>query len=95
MTKEKISYEDAVREIELILADIEGGTLGVDELAEKVERVTELLKICRERLYRTEQKIGKILGEEDKPPSGDPAPPHEQAAPDEPVEPDESGTPTG
>jgi exodeoxyribonuclease VII small subunit len=64
MTKDKISYEDAVKEIESILSEIEGGTLGVDELAEKVERVTVLLKLCREKLYRTGQKIEKILGEE-------------------------------
>jgi exodeoxyribonuclease VII small subunit len=65
MTKEKISYSEAVAEIEAILGQIEEGKLDVDELAEKVSRVTELLKICRDKLYRTEKQIGKIL-EEDK-----------------------------
>ena len=35
--------------------------MGVDELAEKVGRVTELLKLCRDRLYKTEENIDKIL----------------------------------
>ncbi len=42
MTKEKINYDNAVSEIEEILEKIEEGDLGVDELAEKVKRVTQL-----------------------------------------------------
>jgi len=61
MTKEKINYDTAVGEIEEILEKIEEGDLGVDELAEKVNRVTELLKICRDRLLATEEQITKIL----------------------------------
>jgi len=61
MTKEKISYDDAVKEIEATLDKIEAGDMGVDELAEKVGRVTELLKLCRDRLYKTEENIDKIL----------------------------------
>jgi exodeoxyribonuclease VII small subunit len=64
MTKEKINYDAAVGEIEEILEKIEEGDLGVDELAEKVNRVTLLLKICRDRLRSTEEQINKILGTE-------------------------------
>ena len=61
MTKEKINYDTAVSEIEAILEKIEEGDLGVDELAEKVKRVSQLLKICRDRLQATEEQINKIL----------------------------------
>ena len=61
MAKEKISYDDAIREIESTLEKIEKGDLGVDELTEKVSRVTELLKFCRDRLYKTEEQINNIL----------------------------------
>ena len=61
MTKEKISYSDAIAEIESILQKIEDGNLNVDELTEKVSRVTDLLKICRDKLYLTEKQINKIL----------------------------------
>ena len=63
MAKEKISYDNAVKEIETTLEKIEAGDLGVDELAEKVGRVTELLKICRDRLHKTEEQIDQILDE--------------------------------
>ncbi len=65
MTKEKIKYDAAVAEIEEILEKIEEGDLGVDELAEKVDRVSQLLKICRDRLHATEEQINKILDNED------------------------------
>lgn len=65
MTKAKISYSEAVAEIESILQKIEGGNLDVDELAEKVSRVTDLLKLCRDRLTKTETQINKILDETD------------------------------
>lgn len=61
MTKEKISYSEAVTEIEAILQKIEEGKMDVDELAEKVSRVTDLLKICRDKLHLTEKQIGEIL----------------------------------
>lgn len=67
MTKEKINYDAAVGEIEEILEKIEEGDLGVDELAEKVNRVTHLLKICRDRLLSTEEQINKILDDDPEP----------------------------
>jgi exodeoxyribonuclease VII small subunit len=65
MTKEKISYSDAVEEIENILEKIEAGSLDVDELTAKVSRVSDLLKICRDKLHKTEAQIDKILKEGD------------------------------
>jgi exodeoxyribonuclease VII small subunit len=62
MTKEKISYNEAVAEIESILENIEAGNLDVDALTEKVSRVTQLLKICRDKLHKTETQIDQILG---------------------------------
>ena len=65
MTKEKINYDTAVAEIEEILEKIEEGDLGVDELAEKVNRVSHLLKICRDRLHASEEQINKILDKDE------------------------------
>ena len=66
MSKQKISYSDAVNEIEEILNQIENGELDVDELTEKVKRVTSLIKICKSKLKSTEEELNTILGEEDK-----------------------------
>jgi len=64
MTKEKISYSEAIEEIESILQKIEEGSLDVDDLDKKVRRVTDLLKLCRDRLHKTETQVNKILDED-------------------------------
>ena len=68
---EQLGYDEALNEIETTLEKIETGNLGVDELADEVARVTTLLKSCRDRLYRTEEKIGKILDESEQEQPGD------------------------
>lgn len=64
MAKEEITYKAAVEEIEEILEKIEEGELDVDELTTNVKRVTELLKICKNKLQRTENEVTKILKDE-------------------------------
>jgi len=63
---EKLSYGEAVAEIESILEKIENAVLDVDELAEQVSRVTLLLKMCRDRLHKTEAQIEEILNPDRK-----------------------------
>ena len=63
MAKPEITYKAAVKELEDILEKIEAGQLDVDELSKNVKRVTELLKICRDKLHKTEDEVNKILDE--------------------------------
>lgn len=62
MTKKKeISYADALTEMESILSKIENEELNVDELSSTVKRVSYLMKICRQKLRKTEAEVEKIL----------------------------------
>ena len=63
MAKKKISYKEAIFEIEEILEKIENEELDVDELSEKVKRVSLLIKTCKDKLYKTETEVEKILKE--------------------------------
>ncbi|PIE86196.1 MAG: exodeoxyribonuclease VII small subunit [Bacteroidia bacterium] len=66
MTKQrtkKISYTAAIDEIQEILNQIESGDLEIDELAEKVKRVSTLIKTCKDTLFKTEKEVEKILKE--------------------------------
>jgi exodeoxyribonuclease VII small subunit len=65
MTKKNLSYSEAVANIEEILQQIETGELDVDELAEKVKQASELLKLCKGKLFSTEKEIEKVLKEMD------------------------------
>ncbi|MBN1145267.1 MAG: exodeoxyribonuclease VII small subunit [Bacteroidales bacterium] len=63
MTKKQISYSEAIAAIDEILHQIETGELDVDELAEKVKQASELLKICKSKLFSTEKEVEKVLKE--------------------------------
>jgi exodeoxyribonuclease VII small subunit len=58
-----ISYTEAIRELETIVAEIEEGEITIDTLSEKVKRASELIKICKDKLSATEADVNKILGE--------------------------------
>jgi exodeoxyribonuclease VII small subunit len=63
MTKKNQSYAEAIANIEEILQQVETGELDVDELAGKVKQASELLKLCKSKLFNTEKEIEKILKE--------------------------------
>jgi exodeoxyribonuclease VII small subunit len=61
--KKTISYNEAMAEVEEILEKIENEELDVDDLAEKVKRVSVLLKICKDKLLKTNEQVEQILKE--------------------------------
>jgi len=63
MPKKKINYREAITEIEETIQAIENEELDVDQLSDKVKRVSELLKICKEKLHNTEKEVENILNE--------------------------------
>ncbi len=66
MAIQKITYKEAVAEIEEILNKIENEEFDVDELADKVKRVSVLLKICKDKLMKTNEQVEQILKEMDE-----------------------------
>ena len=63
MATKKVTYNEAISEIEKILGKIENEELDVDELAEKVKRVSLLLKTCKDKLLKTNEQVEQILKE--------------------------------
>jgi exodeoxyribonuclease VII small subunit len=55
-----IGYEDAVTELEEILDALSDDDINVDELAERVKRATELVKVCRERIAAARLEVKEI-----------------------------------
>jgi exodeoxyribonuclease VII small subunit len=64
--KKGLSYKEAIAEIEEILQQIENDEPDVDQLSEKVKRLSTLVTWCREKLHNTEEEIEKILKEIEK-----------------------------
>jgi exodeoxyribonuclease VII small subunit len=56
------NYEEALAELEALVAAMEGGQLPLDALLQNYRRGADLLNYCRERLDAVEQQV-KVLEE--------------------------------
>ena len=54
-------FTDAVRELEQILAGIEGEEVDLDRLAAELGRASELLELCRSKIRRAELEVQQIV----------------------------------
>ncbi len=54
------SYEDALRELERLVAGMEGGQLPLDQMLDSYRRGAELLAFCRGKLEAVEAQV-KVL----------------------------------
>ncbi len=57
---EKLSYESAYQELQTITTALQSNEIGIDALAEKVKRASELVAFCQQKLRATEEEIEKI-----------------------------------
>ncbi|MCB0580374.1 MAG: exodeoxyribonuclease VII small subunit [Phaeodactylibacter sp.] len=53
----KLSYEEALEELQQIVVQLQEDAASVDELSEKVQRAAELIAYCREKLRTTEENL--------------------------------------
>ena len=63
--EKKETYNEAVEKLRLIVEEIEKGELDVDVLSENVKEATRLIKLCKEKLFKTDEEVKKILEELD------------------------------
>ena len=57
------SFEEAITELERIVADMEGDALSLEQGLARYQRGVTLLKQCRETLGAAEQRILKLEGD--------------------------------
>ena len=60
MAKKPLKYNEAVDELNSILDDLQSERVDVDEVSVKVKRAVELIKLCREKISKTESEVRKI-----------------------------------
>lgn len=66
MTKKTESYTEAVEKLRRIVSDIERGDLDVDVLSENVKEATRLIQLCKDKLYKVDEEVKKVLEELDE-----------------------------
>lgn len=52
--KENLSYQAAMTELESIMKLLEAGQLDVDDMVKQVQRASELISFCQQKLSKTE-----------------------------------------
>ena len=57
----EFKYEEAVHEIEQIVAKMESNTTDIDAMAEQLKRAQKLIKLCKDKLTQTDEEIKKVL----------------------------------
>ena len=60
MTKE-IKYEAAFAELQAIVHKMENDELDLDQMSEQLKRAQQLIKVCRDKLTKTDEEIKRIL----------------------------------
>ncbi|MBR3559446.1 MAG: exodeoxyribonuclease VII small subunit [Bacteroidales bacterium] len=61
--QENLTYTAAFEELKEIVDQLENDSISVDELTEKMKRATALMKICRDKLTKTEEEVNKTIAE--------------------------------
>ncbi len=63
MSKSKITYESAMKELQEIVEQLQAEAISMDNLTEKVQRAAVLVQFCKEKLRNTEQEIQGLFDE--------------------------------
>lgn len=61
MQKKELKYSEAIAELEAITARMRSPECDIDSLAALTSRALELLKICKEKLFKTDEEVRRCL----------------------------------
>lgn len=61
---EKITYAEAMSRLEEIMGKIQGGKVDIDELSGILKEAQELVKFCRDKIYKVDEEIKALTEEE-------------------------------
>lgn len=64
MENNEMKYEKAVSELEEIVDKMDRDELDIDQLSEQLKRAKVLVKLCKDKLTKTDEEIKKLLSEE-------------------------------
>lgn len=58
-----MKYEEAMATLEQIVARMENKELDLDTMSEELKKAQQLIKLCKDKLTKTDQEIRKLLNE--------------------------------
>lgn len=66
MAAKKETYSEAMKRLEGIVSRIESNELDIDQLGEYLQEAQKLIKFCKNKLYKADAEIKKILEEDNE-----------------------------
>lgn len=63
-TQQPIKYEQAFQELQTIVRRMENDELDIDQMTDQLKRAQELIRLCKDKLTKTDEEIKKLLAEE-------------------------------
>ena len=63
MVRKDLKYEEAIATVEQIVARMENNELDLDTMSEELKKAQQLIKLCKDKLTKTDQEIRKIINE--------------------------------
>ncbi len=64
MEKGKMTYAKAMARLEALVEEMEQGELDIDLLGSRLKEAQELVRFCKEKLYKAGEEVKKIMEEE-------------------------------
>jgi exodeoxyribonuclease VII small subunit len=61
-----VKYEEASRELQTIIDQLQEESVPIDELGEKTKRAAELIRFCRQKLRTTQQDLDQLFAEDEE-----------------------------
>ncbi|MEJ6474080.1 exodeoxyribonuclease VII small subunit [Pseudoalteromonas piscicida] len=63
---DNLSFEEAMQELEHIVAEMENGSLPLDQALKQFERGIKLAKASNQKLQQAEQQVAILMGEDEQ-----------------------------
>ncbi|MBO6287994.1 MAG: exodeoxyribonuclease VII small subunit [Prevotella sp.] len=59
-----MKYEEALKELEQIVRQMENNELDIDQMGDRLKRAQQLIRLCKDRLTKTDEEIKTILAQD-------------------------------
>jgi len=66
MAKEELKYEEALHQLEHVVTQMENNELGIDALSEQLKKAQKLIKLCKDKLTKTDNGIASIVSSKNR-----------------------------
>ncbi len=56
-----MNYNESLQELQRIVMELENNPTDIEELSKKLKRAQTLIKVCKDKLTKTDEEIQKLI----------------------------------